>query len=116
MCYDTDGTSDPSADSAADMWTACGAGNVYVNDTTEFRTTGLKTFTNLGSQANTDVQAARDAGSIFSLAVRETTNTSANEQTQLREYSDATNPPQLTITYTTPGSPLITKVWSMMNG
>lgn len=106
-CYGTNGQGNPESDSGATMYTNSAPGNVYVNDDTNFRTTGQKTFTNLGSQANTDVEAARDAGSIFSIAIQETTDTGVNSQAQFREYNHGTTPPQLTITYTVPAKGLI---------
>lgn len=103
-CYGSNGQGNPETDSVATMFAACapGAGNIYVNDTTQFRTTGVKTFTNLGAQANADVEAARDAGSIFSIAIAETTDITTANRCEFSEYTDGTNPPKLTITYTTP--------------
>ena len=110
--YGTNGQGNPETDSGATMFAACapGAGNIYVNDTTQFRTTGLKTFTALGAQANTDVEAARDAGSIFSIACAETTSITTANRCEFSEYTNATNPPKLTITYSTAGAVLYTQL------
>ncbi len=102
--YNGTGQGDPEADSGATAYAACAITGVYINDTTQFRTTGTKTFTDLGATANADVEAARDAGSTFVVAIRETTDTTANELAKFDEYIGA-NPPRLTITYTAAGGP-----------
>jgi len=56
--YGGDGQSDPEADNAATLFSRCDlSSDNYITGRTEFRTTGSKTFSNLGSAANTDVAA-----------------------------------------------------------
>lgn len=98
--YNGDGQADPESDSAATMFSRCDTSADKYLTTTVYRTTGTKTHTNLGSQANADVEAARDAGTIFSLAWR--ADSEGSGHTAFDEYTGA-NPPTLTITYTTGG-------------
>jgi phosphoenolpyruvate-protein kinase (PTS system EI component) len=100
--YNGTGQGNPEADSGAAMYAACAIAGVYRNDLTEFRTTGTKTFTDLGATANADVEAARDAGTTFTIALRETTDVVGLFRAELAEYTHAT-PPKLTITYTPAG-------------
>lgn len=101
--YDGTGQGDPETDSSTTAYAKCGVAGVYVNDTISFRTTGSKTFTDLGATANSDVEAARDAGSTFCIAIRETTDIVTNNYTSFLEYTSA-DPPTLTITYTNAAS------------
>jgi len=101
--YNGTGQGDPEADSGANMYTRCNvSADLYVNDTTQFRTTGPKTFTDLGATANSDVEAARDAGSTFTIAWRASDEGLDNGQCDSDEYT-GTDPPALTITYTEVG-------------
>jgi len=68
--YNGDGQADPRADAADICWARCGGGTQYLNDLTDFRTTGLKTFT-LGAQACTDIENAKAAVNRFSLGLHE---------------------------------------------
>jgi hypothetical protein len=99
-CYGTNGQDDPEADSAATMYSRCIPGNVYLNDITDYRTTGAKSNADLGAQAVADVQAAISVGR-FSLAWRETTDTTSEANCDFAEYTEA-DPPTLTVTYTNP--------------
>ena len=101
--YNGDGQANPEADSGATMYTSCENTGTYVTNTTDFRTTGVKTI-DLGATAIADVEAARDAGVIFSVAIQlgstgDTENTGASNRCEFSEYTDATNPPKLRITY-----------------
>ncbi|MEK7705930.1 MAG: MYXO-CTERM sorting domain-containing protein [Myxococcota bacterium] len=67
--YGGDGVGDPEADSGSAMYAACDvSSDNYVSAATELRTTGVKTFT-LSSPSFADLETARDAGTIFALAV-----------------------------------------------
>lgn len=96
---------DPETDAGTTAYSRCNvAADLYVDNTTQFRTTGVKTFSALGSQANSDLQNARAAGEIFSIGVMETTSTTTNNRAEFFEYSaaSASNRPTLTITYADP--------------
>lgn len=99
--YNGDGQADPESDAGSTMYSRCDvSSDLYVDDTTQLRTTGTKTFSDLGAAAEADVEAARDAGTIFSIGIRMSVEPgSGDEYSALDEY-DATNPPVLTITYT----------------
>ena len=98
--YNGDGQADPEADSAATMFARCDvSADNYLTGITDYRNPGQYSHT-LGSAANADVEAARDAGTIFSVAIMMTTEGSANDRTVFREYTHGTTPPKLTITYT----------------
>lgn len=94
--YNGNGQADPETDSGSNMYTRCASGTAYVNDATFLRTTGVKTI-DLGSQACTDVMNAKTAVNRFSLGWQEEGDNSA--EARLAEYTDATNPPKLRITY-----------------
>ena len=98
--YNGTGQGNPETDSGATMFAGCDVTGVYLNDDTQFRTTGSKTFTNLGATANSDMEAARDAAAIFTVAIREVTGGAG--RSEFAEYDDA-DPPTLTITYTEAG-------------
>ena len=67
--YGGDGLADPEADSGAAMYAGCDVStDNYVAATTELRTTGLKTLA-LTGQVFPDLEATRDAGTTFSVAV-----------------------------------------------
>ena len=104
LSYLAAGLASPEIDTGADMYAGCASGNLLIDNSIEFRTTGLKTI-DLGAQAVTDVQAALDGGNFYSLAIRETTDTTAASRCEFTEYTDGTNPPKLIITYTAVGAP-----------
>ena len=85
--YNGTGLGNPETDSAATMFAGMNVAGVYLNDATDFRTIGVKTLV-LSSQANTDLAAARVAGTIFSVAVREVT--AGTGRCEFSEYTDAT--------------------------
>jgi len=100
--YDGDGQGDPSAASNADNFTRCDissdnyASGAYMDGPEE-----SKTISDLGSTANSDVEAARDAGTRFSVCfMRDPENTGTIAT--IDEYS-GTNPPTLTVSYTAGG-------------
>lgn len=99
--YNGDGQADPEADAGGTMFTRCDVSGDNYTSGVIFNGTGVKTFTDLGAQAESDVEAARDAGNIFSLAY---ITTNANSSCELEEYTDATNPPSLTVTHSTAGA------------
>lgn len=107
--YNGDGQADPESDAGSTMYTRCDvSSDNYVSGTTTLRTTGIKTFTDLGAQANADVEAARDAGTIFSVAVKldaETFNATDN-YIQFEEF-DETNPFSLTVTHSATSTTMI---------
>jgi len=82
--YNGDGQANPQSDSASNAFSRSNvSSDNYLTGITAFRTTGQKSFTDLGAQANTDVENARDAGTIFSLAIRMTSE-SGNNYCQFR--------------------------------
>lgn len=102
--YNGDGQSDPDADTGAQMYSRCDvSSDNYLTGLTDYRTTGVKTHTALGATANSDVETARDSGTIFSLAWRMTTEALTPDRCEFTEYPDATNPPKLTITHAAGG-------------
>jgi hypothetical protein len=68
--YDNDGQTDPCSETGLTFYNHCNPATTYVNDTTEFRTIGWKTF-DLGAQACADVEAAKAAVNRFSLGIHE---------------------------------------------
>jgi len=68
-----------------------------------FRTTGAKSITDLGASANSDVEAARDAGTLFTIALMADTEADANNNITDIDYAGGTNPAQLTITHAAAG-------------
>ena len=102
--YNGDGQADPEADSAATMYARCDvSADNYLTGITDYRNPGQYSHT-LGPAANADVEAARDAGTIFSVAIKMTTEGSANDRTVFREYTHATTPPKLTVISTAAGT------------
>lgn len=100
--YGTNGQEDPELDSGSTLWNRCGSGNLYVNDTTIFRTTpaGQWITIDLGSQAVMDVQNAKSAVNRFAVAIHEEGDNDIVHDIRSSEY-DAGDP-TLIITYTVP--------------
>lgn len=97
--YNGTGQGDPEADSAATFFTGCNVTGVYVNDTTLFRTTGVKNFADLGQTARDDLATARLNGQInFSIGYRITVESGTTNLCTMAEWTHAT-PPVLTVTY-----------------
>lgn len=89
--YNLDGQADPSADAAADFYSRCDGGTPYVTGTTVYRTTGLKTVT-LAGDANSDIEAAKDAVDRFTLAwnvAGQSDNNSTNDRCNHEASEDA---------------------------
>lgn len=100
--YQGSGLGDPEADAGATAFSRCDvSGDNYVT-TTSYQTTGVKNLTSLGGNALTDMEAARTAGSLFTMAVRIVNETSGTKYDDFSEYSNGTaaNRPQLTVDYT----------------
>lgn len=99
--YNGTGIGDPEADAGTTAYARCDvSADLYVEDTTAFRSAGTKTFSDLGAAAEADVEAARDAGTIFTIACKETTDIETNNRAVMEEYTHPSTPPKLTITYT----------------
>lgn len=82
------------------MYSRCDvSADYYLTGLTTYRTTGNKTHTALGATANSDVEAARDAGTIFSLAWRMDTEALGTDYAEFTEYTHASNYATLTITH-----------------
>lgn len=101
--YNGDGQGDPETDAGSTAYSRCDvSADNYLTGITDFRSTGTKTFTDLGAQANSDVEAARDAGTIFSLAF-EAESSVNNGLCEFDEYTASSNPPKLTVTHSAAG-------------
>ena len=99
--YNGDGQADPEADTAQQAFDRADvSADYYLTGLTDYRTTGQKTHTNLGSTANSDVEAARDAGTTFAIAIKmDGESTANNARCEFREYTDGSTPPKITITH-----------------
>jgi hypothetical protein len=97
--YNSDGQTDPEADSATNAYARCVAGTPYIDDSTALRTTGAKAFT-LGGNVIADVGAAKTAVNRFSLGLHEEGDNAA--VALLYAFDNGSNYPQLEITYTVP--------------
>lgn len=95
--YGTNGQEDPSADTAENCYNRCASGNLYKNDSTDLRTTGVKWAT-LGGSICTDVQNAKANNKPFALAIHEEGDDDPFAQVDGYTKSGGT-PPQLEITY-----------------
>ncbi len=110
-CYSTDGQDDPEADAGSTAYTRSDPGNIYLTTTT-FGSTISFTYTDLGAQAQADVKAAKVAGTIYSMAIKLTTE-SGTDHADTAEFDQA-DPPTLTVTHSTPaagGQPAIKRGW-----
>lgn len=119
--YAGTGQGDPEADSAATVYSNCDiSSDNWVTGITAFRTTGTKTLTDLGATANADLEAARDAGTDFSVVFQMETEGAGDDRCEFREYTDGTTPPKLTVTYTEAGAgsilPMIMQNTNQFNG
>ncbi len=98
-CYGTNGQQDPEADSFVDMLVRCIPGNSYVTGYADFDILKYHVFHDLGTQAITDVEAARVAGTIFSIAIKMTDDSEdAARSTHFSEHLELL-PPRLIITF-----------------
>lgn len=98
--YGSNGQEDPGADIGYPGYPNCASGNLYSDDSDEFRTTGEKWRT-LGGSVCADVQAAKAAVNRFSLALHEEGDDDPYATIEALEAAGS-NPPQLEITYTVP--------------
>jgi len=98
--YNVNGQADPQPDDAETSWTRCATGNLYVDDTTEFRTTGIKWWT-LGGTVNEDVENAKAAVNRFTLGLHEEGDNDKHADFDSLEKADGI-PAVLEITYTPP--------------
>ena len=98
--YNGDGQGDPETDGASTGFTRCDVSADNYGTTTAFRTTGVKTI-DLGTAPASDLIAAISAASDFSVAIQMVGDTgiSADSYSELAEYTDATNPPKLQVTF-----------------
>ena len=92
--YNTNGQTDPSPDSNATQYARDISGNLYNNDDTTWRSIS-NTWIVLGGAANTDVQDAKAAGTVYAVSIHEEGD---NDDTPIAD--GATTKPQLEITYT----------------
>lgn len=98
--YNLNGQADPQPDSGATIFSRCNiSSDNYLTGFTDFLSTGSKTFSNLGSAANADVEAAISGG-IFTLCF-EQTQTGSFAWAGLTDHT-GTDKPTLTVTYTAP--------------
>lgn len=95
--YGTNGQDNPYDDSAQTGWGRCASGNLYLDDSTDLRTTGDKWFT-LGGNVITDVLAAKNAVNRFSLGLHEEGDNDTYAKIAVLE--DNLYPAKLEITYT----------------
>ena len=108
--YNADGTGNPQSDSGSTAYTRCDvSSDNYIAASEDFRSTGSKTF-DLGATADSDVEAARDAGTTFSVCLKSDTESGSNNFGTLQEYTGA-DPPTLTITYTPAGGGPSGHIW-----
>jgi len=99
--YHTNGQTDPCADGALQVFPRCASGNLYLDDSTWFRTVGWKWFV-LGGTVCQDLQAAKIAVNRFSLGIHEEGDNA--EVAGVEEYNSP-HPAQLEITYPIPWTP-----------
>lgn len=103
--YGAGGVGDPSGDSAATGWSEIGSRTAYVTNSTIYSSTGHQVQA-LGSTANSDVDAIRDAaGSVYSICAKGSNETT----TDLKIWSPqadttASLRPLLTVTHAAPAA------------
>lgn len=102
--YGTNGQENPQSDGAQTCYNRCASGNLYQNDSSELRTTGVKWAT-LGGSVCADVEAAKAAVNYFALAMHEEGNNDPYALVDGHSKSGGT-PPQLEITYEEGGASL----------
>lgn len=111
--YNGDGQGDPETDTGADMYAGCGNSGAYASGDTSFQTTGQKSIT-FSSTANSDIEAARDAGTTFAVAWQIVGSPGSNVRSELREYTHVSTPPKLTVTHSAGGGGLPTGTLSLL--
>jgi hypothetical protein len=101
--YGTAGQEDPQADDAQTAYGRCASGNLYVDDTTAYRTTG-GIWVVLGGSVIQDILNAKNAVNRFSLAIHEEGDDDYTSYASL-ENTDYPYPAKLEITYEAVGVP-----------
>jgi len=96
--YDSNGQTDPEPDAYNIMYTRCASGNLYINDSTDFRTTGDKWII-LGGTVKADILGAKSAVNRFSFGVHEEGDDDTYPIVDSLEKSGGFSP-KLEITYT----------------
>ena len=100
--YNGDGQADPNSDSTATKWSRADvSSDNYLNSLTTYRSTGNKSHTDLGTTAESDVEAARDAGTIFTMAWRLQVEDASWDYTVFDAVAGSGFEPTLTVDYTT---------------
>lgn len=79
----------------------------YYTGSSEFLTTGIKEI-DLGANAIADINAARIAGSSFTIALRQTDESSVVDDFSVVEGYTQPNPPKLRVTFSDVSAPTIT--------
>jgi hypothetical protein len=102
--YGSNGQENPEADDAATCWTRCASGNLYVDDSTDLRTTGDKWFV-LGGSVAQDIINAKNAVNRFSLALHEEGDDDSAAVLAGRTSTAYPYPAKLEITYEAVGVP-----------
>jgi len=102
--YGGDGQGDLTGDTAVTAYANLDVAADHYVSSSAFQTTGIKSITALGSGANSDVEVARDAGTIFIIALQTDTEQDANINRADVSYDGGTNPPKLTITHSSPNA------------
>lgn len=101
--YHTNGTGDPEADSAANLYSRAVSQTPYCNDSFLFRYGGRHRILlglGVGATACSDVEtAAAAAGNIFSLGLAEQGDDDDYCELEALDYADSDNPLELIITY-----------------
>lgn len=99
--YNTTGQDNVQTDACATRYANSIVGTPYVDESTAFTSTGVKTFT-LPPKACADIEAAKAAVDRFSMALNEGAGAAGNGLTTLEALENAgTDEPKLVITYAT---------------
>ncbi|MEK7382177.1 MAG: fibronectin type III domain-containing protein, partial [Elusimicrobiota bacterium] len=97
--YGGTGTADPVTDTGAVEYQRANiAAASYIAQTTQLRTTGFKTFADLGQTSHGDIQTAKASGQSFSIAVMMDNDTSFSNAFAGIDGWDQPTPPTLTLT------------------
>jgi len=101
--YGSNGQENPASDDGETCYNRCASGNLYQNDSTELRTTGVK-WAVLGGTICQDVQNAKATVNRFALAIHEEGD---DDPFALIDGHSKVGgmPPQIEITYTQPTPP-----------
>jgi len=99
--FDTDGDN-------ATTWGKLDVSGDYYKLSTAFRTTGSKSTNDMGAQAEADVEAARDAGTVFTIALQADTEAGVGSDRVDIDDAGGATPPELTITHSSAASAALT--------